>query len=339
MKKKNLLFFVALIAVMAMVWAYIRYFKPNVVDFSGKEYLYIRTGSSWKDVMDSLHRNNLLIDENSFNDMAGTMGVDKQVHPGRYALEPGMSNYSLLRLLRSGVQSPVKLTLNKLRTKEQIIYKLSSQLEPDSAAFARLFSDSTFLKDYGIGVSQIQVLFMPNTYELYWNTSPEKVISKIAKSHQQFWNAERKSKARQLNLSIPDIITIASIVEEETNKHDEKPRIASVYLNRLKIGMKLGADPTVKFAVGDFALRRILNIHTQKVSPYNTYMVAGLPPGPICTPGKESIEAILNHEETNYLFFCAKEDFSGYHNFASSYNEHLENARRYQQALNQRNIK
>jgi UPF0755 protein len=202
-----------------------------------------------------------------------------------------------------------------------------------------LFSDSTFLKDYGIGVSQIQVLFMPNTYELYWNTSPEKVISKIAKSHQQFWNAERKSKARQLNLSIPDIITIASIVEEETNKHDEKPRIASVYLNRLKIGMKLGADPTVKFAVGDCALRRILNIHTQKVSPYNTYMVAGLPPGPICTPGKESIEAILNHEETNYLFFCAKEDFSGYHNFASSYNEHLENARRYQQALNQRNIK
>jgi UPF0755 protein len=271
--------------------------------------------------------------------MAGTMGVDKQVHPGRYALEPGMSNYSLLRLLRSGVQSPVKLTLNKLRTKEQIIFKLSSQLEPDSAAFARLFSDSAFLKDYGIGVSQIQVLFMPNTYELYWNTSPEKVISKIAKSHQQFWNAERKSKARQLNLSIPDIITIASIVEEETNKHDEKPRIASVYLNRLKIGMKLGADPTVKFAVGDFALRRILNIHTQKVSPYNTYMVAGLPPGPICTPGKESIEAILNHEETNYLFFCAKEDFSGYHNFASSYNEHLENARRYQQALNQRNIK
>jgi UPF0755 protein len=339
MKKKNLLFFVALIAVMAMVWAYIRYFKPNVVDFSGKEYLYIRTGSSWKDVMDSLHSNNLLIDENSFNDMAGKMGVDKQVHPGRYALEPGMSNYSLLRLLRSGVQSPVKLTLNKLRTKEQIIYKLSSQLEPDSAAFARLFSDSAFLKDYGIGVSQIQVLFMPNTYELYWNTSPEKVISKIAKSHQQFWNAERKSKARQLNLSIPDIITIASIVEEETNKHDEKPRIASVYLNRLKIGMKLGADPTVKFAVGDFTLRRILNIHTQKVSPYNTYLVAGLPPGPICTPGKESIEAILNHEETNYLFFCAKEDFSGYHNFASSYNEHLENARRYQQALNQRNIK
>jgi UPF0755 protein len=339
MKKKNLLFLLALIGVIGMVWAYVRYFKPNVVDFTGKKYLYIRTGSGWKEVIDSLNSHHLLIDENSFNDMAVTMGVDKQVHPGRYALEPGMSNYSLLKLLRSGVQSPVKLTLNKLRTKEQIIYKLSSQLEPDSTAFARLFSDSTFLNSYGIGASQIQVLFMPNTYELYWNTSSEKVISKIAKSHQQFWNAERKARAKQLNLSIPDIITLASIVEEETNKHDEKPRIASVYLNRLKIGMKLGADPTVKFAVGDFTLRRILNIHTQKASPYNTYQVAGLPPGPICTPGKESIEAVLNHEETKYLFFCAKEDFSGYHNFASTYNEHLENARRYQQALNQRNIK
>lgn len=339
MKKKNLFFLLALIGVIGMVWAYVRYFKPNVVDFTGKKYLYIRTGSDWKEVIDSLNSHHLLIDENSFNDMAVTMGVDKQVHPGRYALEPGMSNYSLLKLLRSGVQSPVKLTLNKLRTKEQIIHKLSSQLEPDSAAFARLFSDSTFLNSYGIGASQIQVLFMPNTYELYWNTSSEKVISKIAKSHQQFWNAERKARAKQLNLSIPDIITLASIVEEETNKHDEKPRIASVYLNRLKIGMKLGADPTVKFAVGDFTLRRILNIHTQKASPYNTYQVAGLPPGPICTPGKESIEAVLNHEETKYLFFCAKEDFSGYHNFASTYNEHLENARRYQQALNQRNIK
>ena len=339
MKKKNLLFFLALIGVIGLVWAYVRYFKPNVVDFTGKKYLYIRTGSSWKEVIDSLNSHHLLIDENSFNDMAGKMGVDKKVHPGRYALEPGMSNYSLLKLLRSGVQSPVKLTLNKLRTKEQIIHKLSSQLEPDSAAFARLFSDSTFLNSYGIGASQIQVLFMPNTYELYWNTSSEKVISKIAKSHQQFWNAERKARAKQLNLSIPDIITLASIVEEETNKHDEKPRIASVYLNRLKIGMKLGADPTVKFAVGDFTLRRILNIHTQKASPYNTYQVSGLPPGPICTPGKESIEAVLNHEETKYLFFCAKEDFSGYHNFASTYNEHLENAGRYQQALNQRNIK
>jgi UPF0755 protein len=339
MKKKNFLFLLALIGVIGMVWAYVRYFKPNVVDFTGKKYLYIRTGSGWKEVIDSLNSHHLLIDENSFNDMAVTMGVDKQVHPGRYALEPGMSNYSLLKLLRSGVQSPVKLTLNKLRTKEQIIHKLSSQLEPDSTAFARLFSDSTFLNSYGIGASQIQVLFMPNTYELYWNTSSEKVISKIAKSHQQFWNAERKARAKQLNLSIPDIITLASIVEEETNKHDEKPRIASVYLNRLKIGMKLGADPTVKFAVGDFTLRRILNIHTQKASPYNTYQVAGLPPGPICTPGKESIEAVLNHEETKYLFFCAKEDFSGYHNFASTYNEHLENARRYQQALNQRNIK
>lgn len=339
MKKKNLLFFLALIGVIGLVWAYVRYFKPNVVDFTGKKYLYIRTGSSWKEVIDSLNSHHLLIDENSFNDMAGKMGVDKKVHPGRYALEPGMSNYSLLKLLRSGVQSPVKLTLNKLRTKEQIIHKLSSQLEPDSAAFARLFSDSTFLNSYGIGASQIQVLFMPNTYELYWNTSSEKVISKIAKSHQQFWNAERKARAKQLNLSIPDIITLASIVEEETNKHDEKPRIASVYLNRLKIGMKLGADPTVKFAVGDFTLRRILNIHTQKISPYNTYQVSGLPPGPICTPGKESIEAVLNHEETKYLFFCAKEDFSGYHNFASTYNEHLENAGRYQQALNQRNIK
>jgi Predicted periplasmic solute-binding protein len=226
-----------------------------------------------------------------------------------------------------------------LRTKNQIIRKLAAYLEPDSTDFAILFNNLDYLKQWQLDTNQVQALIMPNTYEFYWNTSAHNAIEKIAKSYKSFWNSERKAKAEKLNLQPSQISILASIVEEETNKQDEKPIIAGVYLNRLRINMPLCADPTVKFAVGDFGLKRILQIHTSTQSPYNTYVNTGLPPGPICTPSVESLDAVLNAQEHTYLFFCAKEDFSGYHNFATTYAQHLLNAKRYQQALNDRNIK
>lgn len=339
MKRKSLLLVLVVLLLAGGFWAYHRYFKANVFSFQGKRYIYVPTGGTMNQLMDSLRKNKVLINPESFVALAASMGLNQSIHPGRYELEPGMSNFQLIRMLRSGRQSPVKLVLNKLRTPHQIIAKLASQLEPDSIDFARLFADSTFLASYQISKNQIQVLFMPNTYELYWNTTARNAVEKIAKSHVTFWNTDRVAKTKTLGLSIPQVITLASIVEEETNKNDEKPRIASVYLNRLKAGMHLGADPTVKYAVGNFALKRILSEHTRMPSPYNTYINGGLPPGPICTPSAASIDAVLQAEQTKFIFFCAKEDFSGYHNFAVTYSEHQQNAQRYHQALNERKIR
>jgi len=181
-------------------------------------------------------------------------------------------------------------------------------------------------------------LIIPDTYEFYWNTSADKTLQKLGKYYNEYWTAERKQKAGDHKLTQSQAIIIGSIVEEETNKNDEKGNVASVYMNRLNKNMKLQADPTVKFAVGDFAIRRITSAHLQNASPYNTYMYSGLPPGPICTPSKKTMEAVLNAPETQYIYFCAKEDFSGYHNFSTNYAEHMRNARLYQKALNARNI-
>ncbi|KXK42755.1 MAG: aminodeoxychorismate lyase [Bacteroidetes bacterium OLB11] len=267
------------------------------------------------------------------------MSLPKNIHAGRYEIKKGMGNFEIVKMLKQGHQSPVKLVINKLRTKEDIINKLSSQLEPDTDKWKSLFIDTQFLQENKIDSNQIQVLILPNTYQVYWNTPPKKVFEKLTAYTNKFWNETRIAKAKQLNLTPVQVSIIASIVEEETNKNDEKPNIASVYINRYKKGMKLEADPTVKFAIGNFSLKRILNVHLKYESPYNTYFKIGLPPGPICTPSEKSIDAVLNAAETNYLFFCAKEDFSGYHNFASTYSEHLVNAKKFQNALNQRGIK
>lgn len=339
MKGKSLLFIVLLIALVIGGYFYLKLFKSNTGSFAGKKYIYVRTGSDYTQLIQQLKDSQFVSDIQSFESAAGMFNLPSSIHPGRYEIEPGMGNYTLISMLKKGRQKPVKLVINKLRTKGDIIRKLSTQLEADSQELKRLFSDTSFLKTWNLDTNQIQCLVMPATYEFYWNTHAAKAVEKIAKAHEQFWTAERREKAAKLKLSIPQVITIASIVEEETNKNDEKAKIASVYLNRYRIGMKLGADPTVKFAVGDFSLRRILNVHTQFPSPYNTYFTNGLPPGPICTPSSKSIEAVLNPDTTPFIFFCAKEDFSGYHNFATSYAEHMANARRYQDALNKRGIK
>lgn len=337
-KKKLILYFVAF-DILLFLGVWFVFFSSNTGNFSNKKYLYIKTGSTYEQVLQTIQDSAIVKNITSFKRMAKWFSLSENIHPGRYEIKEGMGNYTIVNMIKKGQQSIVKLVINKLRTKNDIIRKLSSQLEPDSLSWVVLLNDKNFLVKNNIDSNQLQCLVMPNTYEFYWNTTPQKVFDKLLAYKEKFWNEERKSKAQKMNLSDIQVIIIASIVEEETNKNDEKPNIASVYLNRYRIGMNLGADPTVKFAVGDFKLKRILNIHTQVSSPYNTYRVPGLPPGPICTPSESSIDAVLNATDTKYIFFCAKEDFSGYHNFATNYTEHLANAKRYQQALNARNIK
>ncbi len=249
-----------------------------------------------------------------------------------------MSNYAIVRLLRSGRQTPVQLVIGKLRTKEDFVRAVSTHLEADSVALRKMLSDSAYLAKFGLDTATALCAVMPNTYEFYWNTAANKAFRKIEKGFAAFWTEARISEAKALNLTPAEAITLASIVAEESNRRDEQPMIASTYLNRLKKGMKLQADPTAKYAAGDFALRRITSAQTSIASPYNTYYVSGLPPGPICTPSARTIEAVLAAPKTDYLYFCAKEDFSGYHRFAASYDEHLKNAQLYQHALNARGV-
>lgn len=250
-----------------------------------------------------------------------------------------MGNFTIVQMLKGGKQIPVKLVINKLRTKDDIVRKICHSLEADSNELRMLFKDSSFLSTYGIDSNQIQVIVMPDTYQFYWNTNSKKAMEKIAKNYLKFWTKDRKDKAMKLNLSLPQIMTLSSIVEEETNMEDDKPIIASTYLNRLRKGMPLQADPTLKYAVGNFMLKRLTEVQMRSSSPYNTYRNKGLPPGPICTPAITTIDATLDAPATDYLYFCAREDLNGYSNFSTTYAEHLINAKKYQQALNKRGIR
>lgn len=315
------------------------FFVPNTGAFSQEEFLYIRSGSTYDEVKTVLKEQGFVRDINSFDLLAKNAGLKDKIKAGKYRITKGMSNYNIVRLLVSGKQTPVRLVIKKLRTKNDFIRLVSSQLEADSLVLQHILTDEIFLAQYGLDTNTAMCAIMPDTYEFYWNSSAEKVFKKIARQYVSFWTDERKNQARMLHLTPQEVITLASIVEEESNKNDERPTIASVYINRLKIGMKLQADPTAKFAYGDFMIKRITGVQTRVESPYNTYRVEGLPPGPICTPSPKSILAVLNAPKNNYLYFCAKEDFSGYHNFASTLQEHNANARKYHQALNARGIK
>lgn len=312
---------------------------PNTGSMQHGEYLYVPTGASYMLVYDELIQGGYIDDAASFDILANRLGYPNKVKPGKYKIKKGSSNLTILRMLRSGKQVPVKLVINKLRTKDDLVVFISQRMEPDSLEIWSLLTDSLYLAQNGFDTNTIMAAIIPDTYEFYWNTSAEKIFNKLIDYNNKFWNAERKQKAETLALTPTQVITLASIVEEETNKNDEKANVASVYLNRMKINMKLQADPTVKFALKDFSIKRVLSGHTEFDSPYNTYMYAGLPPGPICTPSKKTIDAVLNADSTNYLYFCAKEDFSGYHTFASNYNEHMKNAAAYQKALNAAGIK
>lgn len=274
-----------------------------------------------------------------FKIIAEQKGYDKNIKTGRYAIKPTDNMRYLHRRLSLGYQTPVNLTIGSVRTMDRIARNASRQLMIDSTEIIGLLNDTAYLNTIGYTQQTIPALFIPNTYEVYWNISAEDFMKRMIKEHKVFWNEERIKKAKSIGLTPEEVATLASIVEEETTVNAEKPVVAGLYINRLKRGMLLQADPTIKFSLQDFGLKRILFKHLEVNSPYNTYKHTGLPPGPIRIPSIQGLESVLNHARHNYLYMCAKEDFSGTHNFAVTSAQHAANARRYQQALNRRNIK
>lgn len=319
--------------------AYTTLYKPNV-NLNGKKstYIYIPTGASFETVKSLLYTANLIDNRSTFEWLAERKNYTRKVKAGKYFINTGLNNNQLIDMLRSGMQEPVRVTFTFARTKKELAAKIHEQLEAKEEALLNLLNDETFLKKYNFTNENSLCLFIPNTYEFYWNTSAEKFIEKMAVEYKKFWTNERKRKAEHLGLTQVEVSVLASIVQQESFIDSEKPIIAGVYLNRLRVKMPLQADPTLIWAVGDFSIKRVTGKYFSIISPYNTYKNLGLPPGPICLPSKVSIDAVLNYKKHNYLYFCAREDFSGYSNYASSYEQHMRNARVYQKALNQRKI-
>lgn len=318
---------------------YHRVYSANVTTGKEKEvYFFVKTGWTYDSVLTSLKKQKLLKNVDNFEWTAKKKKFSESVKPGRYRIKNRMSNNELVNMLRVGRQSIVKLTFNSMRTTRQFSGRIAHELEFDSITLYKLLYDTSTFRKYEVNKYTVPCLFIPNTYELYWNTTAEQFISKMYDEYDRFWNQKRLAKAAKLNMTREEVITLASIIDEETKKNDEKERVAGVYINRIKTHMRLQADPTVIFAWGDFSIHRVLTRHQAIDSPYNTYKYDGLPPGPICFPAISSIDAVLNYEKHNYIYFCAKPDFSGYHNFARTLEQHNKNARAYQRELNKRRI-
>ena len=320
-------------------WVYRTVMSPNVTTPDGKEaVIYIPTGSDYEAVKTILSDGHFLSNEKSFNWVAQRKDLPNNVHPRRYVLKNGMSNNQLVNMLRGGLQSPINVTFNNMRDVDQLAGRIAKQIEADSVSLSELLHNEDYIRQLGFNKYTIPALFLPDTYQFYWNTNAEGFVTRMLQEYRKFWTDERKEQAQKLGLTPIQVSTLASIVNKETNMSDEMPRVAGVYLNRLKNNWLLQADPTLIFALNDYSIKRVLNVHKEVESPYNTYKYIGLPPGPICIPSIAAVKAVLNAEQHHYFYFCAKEDFSGYHNFAKTLAEHNRNAAKYQQALNQRGI-
>ena len=329
--KSPLLLFFILIVIIAFVA--FRIFGSNT-DFSeSRKSFFIKTGSNFTEVIAALQQQKILKNPGTFSLIAQQLKYDKNIKPGKYVIEKGLSIYNIARILKSGRQSPVNLIIIKLRTKEDLAQRLGNNFETDSSTFIDLLNNNDSLIKLGLDTNTVMTAVIPNTYTILWNTSASKIFKKLYTEQQKFWSAERKNKAANLKLSPKEVYTLASIVEEECNKDEDKAKIASVYLNRMRTGMRLSADPTVIFALKDFSIRRVYKKYTQFESPYNTYLNSGLPPGPICTPSIKTIDAVLNAPATNYLYFVAQPNLTGYSNFATTYQEHQAFAKQYQDWL------
>ncbi len=331
MKRFLLIVFIVLFVGAALVaWTVV---GPGTGFESKKEVLYIRTNAATKGaVMDSLLNNRIITNETMFTFLADRMNYWRSIKPGKYEISKGSSLLSIVRKLRNGQQTPVNLVITKLRTKEDLSRLVGRRFECDSAQMMAYLDENEYFKKHNIDPEQAMTFVLPDTYTYFWNTTPERIFEKIVAASEKFWTEERKKKAEQLGLTPTQAYILASIVEEESNKLEEKDTIASVYLNRIRIGMPLQADPTVKFALKDFALTRIYGDHLNAESAYNTYRNRGLPPGPICTPSRQTIDAVLAAPPTKYIYFVASKALNGTHVFSNTYTEHMVKAREYQQA-------
>lgn len=342
--KKTKIYLIVIIAFSVMLtslsfYFYQAFFSPNALIDKEEPYLFrIPSNATFKQVTDSLYQKEIINDLISFGFVSKVLKYQEAVKPGLYTIPAKTNNLNLVRLLRSGNQTPVNITFNNVRTKEDLSEKITRNLEMKSDHFLALLSDSVYIMKFGFEPETIMSMFIPNTYETWWNTSPDNLFDRMYREYEKFWTENRKEKAQKIGLTPLEVSTLASIVQAESQKADERPRVAGVYMNRLRINMPLQADPTLVFAAGDFSIRRVLNVHKEIDSPYNTYKYTGLPPGPINLPEISALDAVLDFESHQYLYFCAKDDFSGYHAFATNLNEHLNNARRYQAALNRAKI-
>jgi len=325
--------------ILLCIQLYKNVFNTNIV-FSGdkEKLLFINSDDDFNNVLNKLSDINLL-NVNTFKWVANKKKYIQNIKPGRYLINNEMSINDLINLLKSGNQTPVKITFNNTRTINDFVSNISSSLEIDSVSLLNAIYDKNFLLNNKLTNENVGCIFIPNTYEFYWNVSSEGFLNKMLLEYDKFWNNDRIKKSKLIPLNLNEISILASIVQMEQNiKYDERPIIAGLYLNRINQNMKLESDPTLIFALKDFSLKRVLNKDKKVLSPYNTYKNKGLPPGPICMPSINAIDAVLNFDKHNYIFMCAKEDLSGYHNFAVTYKKHLKNARRYQKMLSKKKI-
>ncbi len=332
MKARKIILFVFLIIAAGAVYFGWMFFGPTIKSPDGN-FFYIHTGSNYQRVKDDLVKEKAINTDFWIDKVSKYSRYDKNVKPGKYKITDGMSAVNLIRMLKAGRQVPVNLVITKLRTREDLAKKIANNFEPDSLDIINFLNNNDSLLQFDVDTNTMMTMVVPNTYTYTWNTNTKKVLQKLYTEEQKFWNAERIKKANAMHLTPKEIYALASIVEEETNKQEDKGKIASVYVNRMRKGMRLAADPTIKFAMKNFALKRIYHKYLSFPSPYNTYVNAGLPPGPICTPSIKTIDAVLDMPETDYIFFVARSDFSGFSNFATTYQQHLIYARAYQQAL------
>ncbi|MFT4224535.1 endolytic transglycosylase MltG [Dysgonomonas sp.] len=339
MRKKIL--YISLIVVIAIIAIAVYGYSVLSTGFDiGKTvYVYVDEDKNYNALLDELRDSAKVNSISNFEMLATVLGYKDNMRTGRYAVTPDMTVYDLVRDLRSGHQTPVKLKFNNIRTKADLSKRISDQLMLSDESLYNKLDDINTCESLGFTPEDVVAMFIPNTYDIYWDMDLNDFLQRMKKEYLRFWDEKRTSKAKEMGLSLTEVSTLASIVEEECTFSDEYPIVAGLYLNRLHTGQPLQADPTVKFAVGDFSLRRILNKHLEVNSPYNTYQHTGLPPGPIRIPSIKGIDAVLNYDKNDYLYMCAKEDFSGRHDFAETYGEHQVNAAKYRRALNLRGIK
>ncbi len=338
MKKKIIYIFLILIALAGVIGVYAYSVFNTGFNIDKTIYVYIDEKEDYNNLLQQIKDSAKVENISHFEQLASVLGYKDNLKSGRYAIKPGMNIYDAIINLRRGDQSPVKLTFNNIRTKEDFARRISEQVMFSEDDLLKELDDESKANAFGFNSENIRAMFIPNTYEFYWNTTVDNFLQRMKKEHERFWNDNRLAKAKQIGLTPVEVSTLASIVEEECMYADEYPAVAGLYINRLNRGQALQADPTIKYALGDFSLRRILNKYLEVESPYNTYKHTGLPPGPIRIPSIKGIDAVLDYKKHDYYYMCAKEDFSGYHNFAKTHAEHERNANRYWQALNARKI-
>ncbi|MEM7055891.1 MAG: endolytic transglycosylase MltG [Bacteroidota bacterium] len=329
---------VALLVIFVLLFSYRLIKKPNILVGKPAKLLVIPPGICFSALQDSLYQEAYVADTASFSLLARLMKYERRIMPGAYKLKPGMGNWDAIKILMAGMQDPIKIVLHNMHNKAELSAKITQNIGIKAADFAKLLDDSVFISQYGFNTDNVLAMFIPNTYMVYWTISPKELFQRMYLEYQRFWDQERLNKAKQIGLTPTEVTILASIVQKETNRLEEAPVIAGIYLNRLRKGMRLQSCPTLLHAVGNPSARRVLRKYQRIDSPYNTYLYKGLPPGPITIPPIAMIDAVLNHQQHDYLYFSAKEDFSGCHYFARTFSEHKNNGERYRRALNQAGI-